>query len=406
MTKKVSAASAARPKKTKAKTAAKKPARTARQASSPSPERLALVNGAGGFLGLNVVRELVRQGWKVRATDLPQVKLDHLRKDFGVETVGADLLDIEQCRDLLRDVTHVFNVVGLFHFAATREQLFKANVKATEMMCRAAVEAKVQKFVHVATIGVYGKLGKDPVDENWPHNPKNDYEETKEQGEAVAFSFFKNHGLPVVSLRPTVIYGPRSRYGIATFISTFAMMRYFGVKEAVRIPGGPKLSNVHVEDVARALVHLAGKGTVGLAYNCADDTPMAWGDMAVFIAEEFGIAPSRIVNVPGQALQLVGRIVDYVPERWLTGPRKRIDRGWAEMVKAGVKDYLKPSLDLDFLGYLRSNHILDTSRLKSTGFRFNYPSTLDGLRQSIEWYRENGWLPRADQYHEKNRAAA
>ncbi len=372
---------------------------------SPSG-RLALVNGAGGFLGYNVVRELVRQGWKVRATDLPKVKLDHLKKELGVETVGADLLDIEQCRALLKDVTHVFNVVGLFHFGATREQLFNANVKATEIMCRASVDAKLEKFVHVATVGVYGVLGSDPVDENWPHRPKNAYEETKEQGEAVAFDYCRTKGLPVVSLRPTVIYGPRSRYGIVTFLSTFAMMRYFGVKEAFRIPGGPKLSNVHVEDVARALVHIAEHGKVGEAYNCADDTPLAWGDMASFIADEFGIPASREIQLPVGVLNLIGRVVDYVPDEWLAGPRRNIDKGWAQMLKSGIKDYLKPSLDLDFLGYLRSNHILNTQKLKATGFRFNYPRTYDGLRQSIEWYRENGWLPRLDQFFEKRDKAA
>ncbi len=386
----------------RARTAAAVP----RPAVRPSRDRLALVNGAGGFLGLNVVKELVRLGWKVRATDLPQVRLDHLKKDFGVETVGADLLDIEQCRSLVKDVTHVFNVAGLFHFAATREQLFNANVKATEMMCRAASEAKVDRFVHVATIGVYGKLGPGPVDENWPHNPKNAYEETKEQGEAVAFGYWKSHGLPVVSLRPTVIYGPRSRYGLATFIATFAMMRYFGVREAFRIPGGPKLCNVHVEDVARALVHIATEGTVGQAYNCSDDTPLGWGDLASFMADEFEVAPSKVIRLPDPVFWLLGRAVDYVPDEWLEGPRARVNKGWEILMKAGVRETLKPSLDLDFLGYLRSNHILDTSKLKATGFRLNYPRTYDGLRQAIAWYRENGWLPKADQFAASEKSAA
>jgi nucleoside-diphosphate-sugar epimerase len=404
MTKK--SATGKRPGKTPAAGKPKRQGAAGRPAKEAKPDRLALVNGAGGFLGYNVVRELVRQGWKVRATDLPKVKLDHLKNELGVETVGADLLDLDQCRALLKGVTHVFNVVGLFHFAATREQLYNANVTATEVMCRASSEVPLQRFVHVATIGVYGTLGPDPVDENWPHRPKNAYEETKEQGEAVAFDYCRTKGLPVVSLRPTVIYGPRSRYGLVTFMSTFAMMRYFGVKEAFRIPGGPKLSNVHVEDVARALVHIAEHGKVGEAYNCADDTPLAWGDMASFIADEFGIPASREISIPVPLLHLLGRVVDYVPDEWLAGPRKRIDKGWSLLLKAGIKDYLKPSLDLDFLGYLRSNHILNTNKLKATGFRFNYPRTYEGLRQAIEWYRENGWLPRLDQFFEQREKSA
>ncbi|MCW5830630.1 MAG: NAD-dependent epimerase/dehydratase family protein [Deltaproteobacteria bacterium] len=397
-------------KKTTAKSSSRTAASSRRVASgvpaeTPIDRRLALVNGAGGFLGLNVVRELVRQGWHVRASDLPQVRIDHLSRDFGVETQPADLLDLEQCRALVNGVTHVFNLAGLFNFAASREQLFNANVKATEMMCRAASGTKLERFVHVATIGVYGRMGRRAADESWPHRPKNPYEATKEQGEAVAFHYARTRGLPVVSLRPTVIYGPRSRYGVVTFLSAIAMLRFFGIRKAPAIPGGPKLSHVHVEDVARALVHIATHGKVGEAYNCADDTPQAWGDLATFMAGEFGIEPADEYHVPDPVFHLLGRVAPYVPKSWLAGRQKQIDQQWQKLVEAGVKDFLKPTLDMDFLGYLRSNHILDTGKLKNTGFRLNYPRTVDGLRQTIEWYREAGWLPRLDQFHQSGSRA-
>ncbi|MEW6775441.1 MAG: NAD-dependent epimerase/dehydratase family protein [Bdellovibrionota bacterium] len=357
-------------------------------------EKLVLINGASGFLGTHCVREALAAGWKVRASDLGPKPSPDLAA-LGVEYVQADLTDLSQAKKITFGCTHVINVAGLFRFDATKEQLYRANVLATRHMCQAALEAGVERFVHVATIGVYGRLPRNKkVKESYRKSPKNDYELTKKQGEDVALSFWKRQGLPVVSLRPTVIYGPGSRYAVAWMIALFSMMRVLGTKEGYAVKGLSDMCHVHVADVARALAWLLDHGKLGEAYNCADETPLAWGDLLHFLMGEFGIGAKRIIPMPKAISQPLGSLLQLIPDKTLKDLNARIAKGWQVVErKYGVSPYLAPQLDREFLSYGQRDHLMDTSKLRETGFRLQYPDTREGLRQTIAWYREKGWIP-------------
>jgi nucleoside-diphosphate-sugar epimerase len=49
-------------------------------------------------------------------------------------------------------------------------------------------------------------------------------------------------------------------------------------------------------------------------------------------------------------------------------------------------------VEADTIDYLNEDFVYDNSQLKSTGFQFTYPDARDGLRDTLRWYRDNGWL--------------
>lgn len=353
-----------------------------------------LINGANGFLGTYVVKKAIEAGWNVRASDIAPQPSPELAK-LEMEYVPADLLDLDEARKITFGTTHIINVAGLFRFDASKEALYKANASVTRNMCQAALEADVERFVQVATIGVYGRFPMEkPITETQPKHPKNDYEKSKKKGEDIALRYFERYNLPVVSLRPSVIYGPRSRYPIAPVIAMMAMMRALGMKESPDIRVPIKIQQVHVVDVARALVYLLEHGRLGEPYHIADETPVLWSDLFSFFRKEFGIAEVKHYTVPRPVARAIGYGANLIPQKLLDRGNQKLAEGWEKMKERyPVPDMIKPQLDRDFFTYISSDHMFDTSKLMGTGFHLEYPNAWHGLRETIDWYEDQGWIP-------------
>jgi nucleoside-diphosphate-sugar epimerase len=373
-----------------------------------------LVTGAGGFIGSYVVRWLLKEGYQVRATDLPRANLEWAEKE-GAEVMKADLLDRKQLPTLLKDVDWVFHVAGLFDFSLPYDVLFDANVVATRNVCEAALQAGVESFVHWSTVGVYGRTFYIPMDEAHPKNPTNNYEKTKWMGEQVAMSYAKR-GLPVRAIRPTLVYGPGSKYGVALFLSTVVSGYWEYKKAPVRVIGDMLTHHVHADDVARAAIHLAKRpDTVGRAFNVADDRPVTMTEMFDAMADALGIEKGvplpilkKFVKIAIAATSPLAPMLEKTIVSVFGLINKSAQKKWdAAVKKYNLKDVLRPRIDMDWLfsyGAVKlstwkwipaGDKWYDTSALKSTGFTCMWPDFREGLKKTVEWYQENGWLPKA-----------
>ncbi|MFC1889198.1 NAD-dependent epimerase/dehydratase family protein [Thermodesulfobacteriota bacterium] len=355
---------------------------------------LVVVDGAGGFLGSHVVEMLRRGGWRVRATDLPSTDLSHAGA-AGAETVPCDLLDRDGVDEVVRGAGIVVHIAGLFDYSLPPEALRKANVEATRNACDAALKAGVSRFIHLSSIAVYGRPRTVPIGEDHPRTPNNPYSRSKIEGEAIALEAHKRHGLPVVSVRPAGIYGPRSRYGQAPLFAFMAMLRAKGRRRIPAIAGGPKMHHVHVEDVASAIrLLMTAPADLGGAYNVADDTPLTQGVLLGAIMEAIGLERSFRVPYPTRIGWPFIRMLLALPDTAFRSMNARFAAVWREIVEAeGLAPTLSPKIDRDFLGYMNADYVLDTSRIKALGFAPKYPSTIEGIARTIDWYRDQRWLP-------------
>ncbi|MBX3441529.1 MAG: SDR family NAD(P)-dependent oxidoreductase [Planctomyces sp.] len=178
-----------------------------------------LVTGGAGFLGRRVVRELVREGCRVRCFLRPSTRIDDLRECVGtrdwhaVETFRGDLQDPDDCRRAVAGADIVFHVAaGLSGGAAV---LFANTVMPTRQLVAACETEGVKRFVHVSSLGVYGagSLRRHALlDESCPVDPhphlRDPYTYSKIVQEQVCREAFERGRLPLVVIRPGVIYGP------------------------------------------------------------------------------------------------------------------------------------------------------------------------------------------------------
>lgn len=355
---------------------------------------LVLVNGAAGFIGSCLVETFAARGFDVRATDLPGTDMEAARR-LGADVVAADILDEESLDGLFDGVDIVVNAAALFDLASSYEVLRRVNVEGTSNMCTWAGRARVKRFVHLSTVAVYGRPEQIPCNETERQKPNNDYGRSKSEAEQVVFGCYEDYGLPVAVLRPTLVYGPGSRYGLAMHLALLTMMKYVGRKWIPFIRKGPMTHYVHVSDVAEAAVLAATDvRAIGHAFNVADDTPVTLEQMFRTLAEPVGLPVPKTVPYRSGIWRSAAGLAKLAIPVAMPLLNRRIDRIWNEMVdQYGLRRELNPRFDKAWLDFAVHDQQYDTSRIRDLGLRHRYPDFRDGMVETIKWYHDNAWLP-------------
>ncbi len=350
-----------------------------------------LITGAGGFLGRQAVQEYLAAGYAVRAGDLPGVDMSFLQA-LGAETVVCDLSDPETVETALTNCNVLLHAAGLFDHSATREKLFAVNSDGCRLMAETAADQGVERIVLISSVGVYGIAGQ-AIDEEGEKKPKTPYDQSKWSGEQEMTRICAEQNLPLVVLRPTLIYGPGSRYGLATWVALLTLRHHLGLKKLILRSGGPVGHHVHVEDVARAAVLVtSAEAAVGGVYNVTDDTPLPAGELIQLLGELVGVE-IREGGLPWWTTKVVGLIKPLAG--WLTvRENQRLAHLWGKFSnEKEISDALCPRIDVAWIDYLLDDHAFDNSKLKELGFTVRHPRIKEGLRETMEWYKQESWLP-------------
>lgn len=331
-----------------------------------------------------MVEILLEDGWQVRATDLPSAleKDDRRRGRFpsvirrkGVEVVPSDLTKKESLRGLAKGVDTIFHIAAVFDYSAPLDLLRRVNVDGTRNLLETIVEnGSVRRLLNWGAGGAYGYAVKSgvPIRENDPKEPSNNYLQTKWDQEQLAHTFCRENGIECTSIRPTTVYGPRAVYGGGQFIMDPARMKTVSIPRnfTFRIPF------IHVRDVCRSALFLATKKEAAdQAYNTSDPNPMPTVDYFRFVADEMG---HRFVTLPPVPVQILRRIGIVAANGMAL---------WSKYVS-----HQRPKIERDTLEYLGIDFVYDVNKLQRLGFEFEYPDPKEGIRQTLAWYKEQGWI--------------
>lgn len=265
-----------------------------------------LVTGGSGFLGSHLVEALLARGEKIRALVRPTSKTVHLAS-LGVELAYGDLSDVQFLRTATRHVERVYHCAALAADWGTREAFHAANVTGVRNLVEMALEAGVNKFVHVSTTDVYGHPDY-PADETAPYRLRGwHYGDTKIEGEQLVWAYHRQHGLPVTVVRPVNIYGPRS----TTFVLEIVELLKSG--SMVHIGSGRKPAGLaYVTNVVDVMLRAAdSESSVGQAYNASDGSDVTWRQYVDRLAEIVGVSSPRIV-IPYRLAYLTGWAMEKI----------------------------------------------------------------------------------------------
>jgi dihydroflavonol-4-reductase len=169
-----------------------------------------LVTGGTGFIGSTLARSCLAQGDEVRIlgqanTPAESENLQRLREE-SFKIVEGSVVDENTVQNAVEGVDVVYHLAAAQHEAGKSDQHFyDVNVVGTGNILNASCVARVKRFVHGSTIGVY-QAGSGTVRDDSPAVPDNIYGRTKLEAERVVASFREK--LPVVTIRISETYGP------------------------------------------------------------------------------------------------------------------------------------------------------------------------------------------------------
>jgi 3beta-hydroxy-delta5-steroid dehydrogenase/steroid delta-isomerase len=251
-----------------------------------------LVTGAAGFLGRQLVFELIRRGEHVRAFDCVDLPYGHERLDF----VKGDVRRFENARKACERIDTVFHTAAVLDFRgfATREQRdrsYSVNVLGVENVVQASVEAGVKRLVHTSSNNVtFGSpvIDGDETDAYAP-DPKDLYTETKILGEKAALAGNGRGRLLTCAIRPGGIYGPGDHLVLPRIVEECASGKF-----VVTIGDGRALSdNTYIDNLVDGEIEAArhlipGSRLCGEAYFITDGDPINYFDFFRPLVEEMG----------------------------------------------------------------------------------------------------------------------
>ena len=266
-----------------------------------------LVTGGAGFVGANLVKELLDRGYRVRAFDrVPSPLPPHEQ----LQVLQGDICDPETVATAVQDIDTVFHTAAIIDLmggaAATEEyrrRSFAVNVTGTENLVHAAQAAGVQRFVYTASNSVV--LGGQRIaggDETLPYTSRfNDlYTETKVIAEKFVLGQNGIEEMLTCSIRPSGIWGRGDQ-------TMFRKMFEQVIAGRVKVLVGSKdvrLDNSYVHNLIHGFIlaaeHLVPGGTApGQAYFINDGEPVNMFEFARPVVEACGERFPK-VRVPGR----------------------------------------------------------------------------------------------------------
>ncbi|MCC7300963.1 MAG: NAD(P)-dependent oxidoreductase [Verrucomicrobia bacterium] len=263
-----------------------------------------LVTGGSGFLGINMIRHLLRQGI-TDITVLDLVEFDYPEKD-RIKAVQGDIRNGSTVREVMKHVNWVIHTAAALPLY-TKEEIFSTDIEGTRTLLAAAAAEKVERFVHISSTAVYGIPDHHPLYETDPLIGVGPYGHAKIEAEKVCLDY-RAKGMCVPIIRPKSFVGPE-RLGV------FALF-YDWAKDAKNFPmigsGHNRYQLLDVEDLCAAiyLCLTQNEATVNDIFNVGAThfTTMKEDYQAVLDRAGFG---KKVIGTPAKPLIWVLRILEF-----------------------------------------------------------------------------------------------
>lgn len=279
-------------------------------------QKLALVTGANGHLGNNLVRLLLSKGIQVRGS-VRNLKNNSSFAGLDCEMVQADIIDKASLIIAMQGVEVVYAVGAAFKLWAKdpMKEIYEVNLQGTKNLIEAAAEAGVKRVVYVSSIAAlnYTQL---PTKESNGQNPdrRDMYYNSKNDGEKLAFELAKHYHIELVAVLPAAMIGSEAFGNLSVSYQIIKLI----LNKQIPIETGIALNWIDVKDVAEGCYLASIKGRSGERYILANEKCTAIKDTTRIAQELFPELKIKLpVEVPKPILYLTAWFMEMLSK--LTG---------------------------------------------------------------------------------------
>jgi UDP-glucose 4-epimerase len=261
----------------------------------------AVITGVAGFIGSHLARKLLARGWEITGVDAMTdyyaraEKEEHLKDLFSFKRftfIKGNILEIEWVNPL-KDAEAVFHLAAQPGVRASWGKTFAEyttnNVLATQVLLHNCVGSKLKKFIYASSSSIYGDAGTLPTPETALPRPTSPYGVTKLAGEHLCYLYWRNFGVPCVSLRYFTVYGPGQRPDMALCKLIASQLN----GRAFQIFGDSRQTRdfTYVSDIVNGTVLAWERGAPGEVYNLGGGSRISLNEVLALAAGLTGKKP-------------------------------------------------------------------------------------------------------------------
>lgn len=289
-----------------------------------------LVTGANGFIGSNLCRKLLDEGYQVNALVRKSSNLEFI-KEMPLTLFYGDITRPETLKPALKKVEKVFHVAGLAADWGPYSLFEKINFQGTKNIALEADTAGVKRFVYVSTVAFHG-FGKQNVREDDP--PATNlipYARTKLLAEQWLWYFAKSSSMEITAVRPGNVFGMNDRTFLFKYIDALLKGKFAEINH-----GRSKTCPVYVENLVDIMLLVATEPrAVGNAYLATDGLDISWHEFNMALSKQLGVPlpktsiPYSLAMAAAKSYYIVHKMLGLRQEPFLTPYR----------INNGGKDY-------------------------------------------------------------------
>lgn len=298
-----------------------------------------LITGANGFVGANITRRFYDIGVDVIPAIRPSGEKWRI-EDLPLSPLELDVTDIESVRETIRKTkpTHIVNLAtyGVYRDQKNTELIYKTNVLGITNILEVSKDLPIDMVINTGSVFEYGSVP-GQVMENVRGDIRGPYDEAKMTSTDVASKYYKEFGLPVVTLRLFTAYGP---YEDSRRLVASTILKALGDQEIIISPNAVR-DFVYINDIADAYWKTIFQKTVS----------------------------GEIINIGSGQKGTVGEVVQSIID--ITGSKSTVL----------TNDSFAPTNDSCCWANIdKARKLIDWSPHRSIE---------EGLQETIEWYKTN-----------------
>ena len=327
-------------------------------------KNISVVTGASGFVGSHLVDRLLAEGHHVKCI-LRKTSSKRWLENKPVEIIDCGLFDKEVLKEVLKDADYLFHIAGVVK-SKNKEGYFTGNVETTRVLLDVICEVNpnIKRIVISSSMTACGpSLNGIPSTEKTVEHPITTYGRSKLAQEQTAKKYMDN--LPITILRLHAVYGERDTEIYKVF-QTYKMglMTLVGFNEK-------RLNLIHVADTVEGMYKASlSEKTKGEIYFLASEESYTWPQVRSAIEKAFG-KKAITVRFPHFLVYTVAAFAQF----------------FALFSSKAATFNLEKAKD-----FVQKDWTCDVSKaMKDFGYRQTV-SLEDGMKRTIDWYREMKWL--------------
>jgi len=328
-----------------------------------------LITGATGFIGRRLLKKLLAEDRDICCLIRNSSNISDLESK-GIGFMYGDIKNFSSIQKALNDVDVIYHLAADANPSNYRPyEDYEINVIGTENILKAAMDKNsIKKIVFMSSIAATGpSRDGNLLDENSKMEPITNYGISKVNAENIANEYYRKYNIPIVIIRPPMVYG----IGDKDWIGFFQMIKNAGENDRkLFVPGHHKnlFDFCYVDNLVEGIV-LAEKSneTIGKTYFLTDRKTYTIEEILIAVSKAYG------VNVPKK----------FYSEKFMIGLAKILD-------KLGKIFHFDGPISERDIKWMTTNYWICNSKKAEEEFGYNPSISLEeGIKRTVNWYQNN-----------------